>query len=182
MKHKGFSLIELLIVVAIIGILVAIAVPNFLNAQIRARVARSQTDIRSIVTALESYRLDHNTIPPYDEQIIPTHNKNLFQLSTPVSYLNVGQLESPFSRQGRLSSGYWYYNWSIFEDREGQLRPFYWNHEENQEITRWMVSSLGPDQKTFSYRQIGEIKLLLFIEYNPSNGLTSPGIIQRHGL
>ena len=90
MKHKGFSLIELLIVVAIIGILVAIAVPNFLNAQIRARVARSQTDIRSIVTALESYRLDHNTIPPYDEQIIPTHNKNLFQLSTPVSYLNVG--------------------------------------------------------------------------------------------
>ena len=62
------------------------------------------------------------------------------------------------------------------------MRPFYWNHEENQEITRWMVSSLGPDQKTFSYRQIGEIKLLLFIEYNPSNGLTSPGIIQRHGL
>lgn len=56
----GFTLIELLIVVAIIAILAAIAVPNFLEAQVRAKVSRAKTDMRSIATAIEAYRVDHN--------------------------------------------------------------------------------------------------------------------------
>ncbi len=53
-------MIELLIVVAIIAILAAIAVPNFLEAQVRAKVSRAQADMRSIATAIESYRVDNN--------------------------------------------------------------------------------------------------------------------------
>lgn len=60
---KGFTLIELLIVVAIIAILAAIAVPNFLEAQTRAKVSRAKSDIRSVVTAIEAYRVDQNNYP-----------------------------------------------------------------------------------------------------------------------
>lgn len=62
MKKQGFTLIELLIVVAIIGILASIAVPNFMNAQIRAKIARSQADMRSTITAIEMLRLDRNVL------------------------------------------------------------------------------------------------------------------------
>lgn len=60
---KAFTLIELLIVVAIIAILAAIAVPNFLEAQVRSKVSRVKSDQRSFATALESYYIDNNTYP-----------------------------------------------------------------------------------------------------------------------
>jgi prepilin-type N-terminal cleavage/methylation domain-containing protein len=59
-RNFAFTLIELLIVVAIIGILAAIAVPNFLNAQTRAKVARTQSDLRTIVQATDILHLDQN--------------------------------------------------------------------------------------------------------------------------
>lgn len=63
MKTKGFTLIELLIVVAIIAILAAIAVPNFLEAQTRAKVTRMKANMRTVATAIEMYTIDNNVIP-----------------------------------------------------------------------------------------------------------------------
>ena len=52
-----------MIVVAIIGILAAIAVPNFLNAQMRAKLSRVMADMRSIGTAIEMYSFDSGRAP-----------------------------------------------------------------------------------------------------------------------
>lgn len=57
-RAGGFSLIELLIVVAIIGIIATIAVPQLLDAIDRARQRRTMADMRNIATANGTYRVD----------------------------------------------------------------------------------------------------------------------------
>ena len=64
MKKKfAFTLIELLIVVAIIAILAAIAVPNFLEAAVRSRVSRVKADMRTISVGINAYMVDNNKVP-----------------------------------------------------------------------------------------------------------------------
>lgn len=84
----AFTLIELLIVVAIIAILAAIAVPNFLEAQTRAKVSRSAADMRTVRTGLESYRVDNNHYPETDfGGNITEIGAGMDRLSTPITYL-----------------------------------------------------------------------------------------------
>ena len=86
---QAFTLIELLIVVAIIGILAAIAVPNFLNAQIRAKVAKTEGEMRTFVTAVEMYHVDHGKYFPhagYPNSVIHAPWQNKY-LTTPIAYV-----------------------------------------------------------------------------------------------
>ncbi len=86
MKTKAFTLIELLIVVAIIAILAAIAVPNFLEAQTRAKVTRMKADMRSIATALETYAIDNSKYPfDLDSRGWPYYLTDI--ITTPIAYI-----------------------------------------------------------------------------------------------
>lgn len=61
--ERGFTLIELMIVVSIIAILAGILIPNFVNARAQAMTAACESNLRSIATAAELYYADQQTYP-----------------------------------------------------------------------------------------------------------------------
>ena len=67
MKNKAFTLVELLIVVAILGIMAAIVIPSFQGNVAQAKESASQTNLVTMRTQVELYKIHHNSIPPgYD--------------------------------------------------------------------------------------------------------------------
>jgi general secretion pathway protein G len=67
MKNRGFTLIEVLVVVAILGILAAIVVPRIMDRPDEAKRVAARADIGAIVQALKLYRLDNGFYPSTDQ-------------------------------------------------------------------------------------------------------------------
>lgn len=65
--ERGFTLIEIMVVVVIIGLLAAMIAPNIIGQLDRAEINRARQDVRSIETALNLYRLDNFRYPTTDE-------------------------------------------------------------------------------------------------------------------
>ena len=184
--QRAFTLIELLIVVAIIAILAAIAIPNFLEAQARSKISRSMTDMRTIATALEAYRVDSNVYPP------PTSLQigGLVALSTPVAYVS-SVPKDPF---GMDPPGYILYTYYQNAYVYGALRT---QLEDGSDIThatgrrsyvlaarrgcQWSLAGRGPDRR-LEPDGIGYPDFHLYdTTYDATNGTISRGDIERFG-
>jgi type II secretion system protein G len=63
MKDKGFTLVELLVVMAILGVLVTLIAGGFRTAQMRGRDAKKKSDLKEIANSLEIYFNDHSEYP-----------------------------------------------------------------------------------------------------------------------
>ncbi len=66
-RASGFTLIEILVVVVILGILAALVVPRIMERPDEARVIAARSDIRAIMSALKLYRLDNGVYPSTDQ-------------------------------------------------------------------------------------------------------------------
>lgn len=66
-RDRGFTLIEILVVVMILAVLATLVVPRFMDRPDEARVVRAKQDIRAIVAALNMYRLDNYVYPSTDQ-------------------------------------------------------------------------------------------------------------------
>ena len=190
--HQAFTLIELLIVVAIIAILAAIAVPNFLEASTRSKVSRTKADMRTVAVGIESYRVDNNDVPGLGRWAPPEGMDGGFLsvippvgaadrtmqlpplITTPISYLssfpvdvfNTKSLRAWPQYRDRIL-GQWT---AILSSKNGASFPCL-----NQPWETWVgrpfnyaLFSCGPDLYWDTWNQDG-------IVYDPTNGTVSSG-------
>lgn len=188
--RRAFTLIELLIVVAIIAILAAIAVPNFLEAQTRAKVSRVKSDLRTITTAIQSYAVDNNAYPPH--LIFPggvetevNYPDRYAYLTSPISYMtSIGNCIDPFIRQPETGAGgslnfYSWTNFASFKQRPGGSPLL-----ASLDTHRWLLRSRGPDgrNEANSVRNAfmsGGIAAGPSMVYDATNGTVSVGDVFR---
>ncbi len=166
----GFTLIELLITVAIIAILAAIGLPNFLEAQTRAKVSQVKSDMRTLAAALESYHVDNRSYPP---AVLTPPEMRLLPLTSPIQYLSLLPKDTFRKNNSRFST----YNYGAMPILAA---------------SRWILDSCGPDlthdtdPMTIEFYP-GNTPGLFFgadpnfycLLYDPTNGTVSAGDIYR---
>jgi type IV pilus assembly protein PilA len=113
-RKGGFTLIELMIVVAIIGILAAIAIPNFLRFQLKAKSSEGKTNIAAIRTAEQSY---------YSEFGVYVSTANATPTTAPTSAKQTFGVPDPgLDRIGWSPEGQVYFNYMVGIDaRSGAI-------------------------------------------------------------
>lgn len=176
---RAFSLIELIIVVAILGILAAISVPNFLSAQIRAKLVKTLANMKSIEYVLEAYFIDKDTYPRDRLGVSYDSWPMIRDLTTPISYLsNINIFRDPFRNSEPK------HNRSITHMTSKCDRNFECDmYEKGFPRTTWVLAGHGPDEiGCWGCMFLGNTSMPQhYGYYQPSNGLISAGDIYRVG-
>lgn len=192
----AFTLIELLIVVAIVAILAAIAVPNFLEAHIRAKVARAHADHLAIATALESYRFEQNAYPSAESN---GSMKWIRWITTPVAFIARVDMDDPFTGPAAVTGTadsnlsyrtyrFYGFNEQGYTNARTENGEFYssYNPPGSPRVLFYVLFSHGPDKvrskgsngKTFlDSENLFDPKHFIELIYDPSNGTVSNGEI-----
>lgn len=123
-KGRGFTLIELMIVMAIMAVLVGMILPRFKGMRDQANISKGQGEVRAIKTAIESYYITNNAYPATSTTVCATY----LTLSTTYPRILTSPLYDPFGatatteyRHIRSSSGLYYVIFSIGPDATAQV-------------------------------------------------------------
>ncbi|MCA9423785.1 MAG: prepilin-type N-terminal cleavage/methylation domain-containing protein [Candidatus Omnitrophica bacterium] len=173
---RGFTLIELLIVISIILVLVAIALPHFMNSITRAKVVKARGDLRALNVGLDSYFIDWKVYPCESEAeylSVEHFEAGLTWLTSPIAYLTTLP-EDPFEGNSLESISYELGGVEIpFEERPGGL------------LAMWVLHSYGPDSPIEenstsrpNYKITGDGRVA---SYSATNGTRSAGDISIYG-
>jgi len=180
---SGFTMVELLLVVAMISVLAAIAYPNYLESQIKSKVAQAKSGLKNLGVAMEAYYVDNDGYPVeyltngYSEA---TRNARIYgQLTSPVAYLtNIPRdplRATVADGTSYLNNPYFsYYNWSWRVGHQINLVNDYSWDPWYKGLTSVAMISYGP-----SGRAASGTNGFGFGTYDPTNGITSPGYLYR---
>src|SRR3989344_5933867 len=186
---NGFTLTELLVSASIIGILTAIALPSYITARMRAGVSREYANLRTVGTALESYRTDNMEYPLAAFPLTssgggftnPSKIDRLKSLTTPISYLTKIPEDSfspsnpPKNVTNYLDRETYYSSGRYVNDRPAvagvDIEYF------TRKGSEWIVMSFGPSKERPNMLDGFNNNDL----YSPTNGTKSLGLITRIG-
>ena len=82
-QQRGFTLVEIMVGIVILGVLAAIAVPRIMSKPDEARVKAAQTEVAQILQALDLYRLDNQRYPTTDQGLVALAQRPTIEPSPP---------------------------------------------------------------------------------------------------
>ncbi len=205
--RRGFTLVELVLVLAVIAILAALAMVNYQRAVTRARVSATLSNIRTMMTAMESYRIDHGVYPTpivslWDDPLGVVSSSAMSALTTPIAYASQAAFSDPFGStkiEGALDQRDMFgLPVQTFNAQKSMLVFSYPNvsmivNRPRMDRDGYAIVSVGPDSKdsfivyypfprllptSASAYGVNSIQDTV---YDPSNGTISPGDLAGFG-
>jgi len=193
-SRDGFTLVELLVVVAIISLLASIGVTNYQAAVIKAKVVATQSNMRVIEEAIIQYRNDFGNYPAFararpghvNENVIGGMVRRLSVLTTPIKYITSIPLDPFPVTKTSDGSSLSFFDTYDYADSDSML-VFPQTREViggNTSGSKWRLASPGPDciQAFGGIVATGGMKSVsnpLGVDYDPTNGIISFGDIVR---